>query len=603
MNNFTKHIAALTCFAVLIGSGCKKFLDQVPDDRQTIEQVFQSASASKSYLANIYNYIPDETDTWDRNAWGTNADEMLSSWGASLQVNAGNYGPANVVFDFWNNYYKGIRSATYFINHIDGNVEMKNNYGQALIDRYKAEARFLRAYYYFLILRSYGPCVIIGNQELPIDAPAGDLQLPRSPLDSCVDYIVSELDAVAPQLPLIPLSDQGVEDKQGNLGRATRGAALAIKARTLLYAASPIYNGNTEYANFKNIDGKQLISQNYDVNKWKKAADAAKVVIDLNQYSLYKNSSNDVIRTLRGIHLDPWNNEIIFARTNGDWRGRWDTHAEPREAGGWCGLAPTQEMIDAFFMKDGMSIIQSPLYTESGFTNDAGGRPIYNMYLNREPRFYAAITYNLATWQGGNMTSTRAIDLTFTGANTKKGVATDWSRTGYLIRKMVAPESNAGTNGNGATLYRPVPMFRLGEIYLNYVEALNEFSPGHADILTYLNAIRARAGVPGYGVSTVPGIDPLPLPANQAEARKLIRAERRIELAFECHRWFDIRRWKILQETTGALHGMDVSKSAADGFYTRVTADTRPYRQAFYLWPISQYEMDRGKMLVQNPNW
>jgi starch-binding outer membrane protein, SusD/RagB family len=586
-----KYTVLLWVIVLLTAGGCEKYLDQVPNDRITIEQVFQKKGPSEQYLANVYNYINDDYSQWDGNPWGANVDELVTSWTkyAPYSLNIGNISAGATSFDTWGNYYKGIRSATYFMNHIDKNVEILALNGQQQIDQYKAEARFLRAYFYFLLMRQYGPVVIIGETEIPADASAEAMQLPRSPYDSCVDYVVSELDKAAAGLPRIPSNNGQASDIE--YGRATVGMALAVKARLLLYAASPLYNGNADYAGFKNLNG----TASYDVNKWEKAADAAKAVIDLNLYSLYKDAGGDPIKSYQGIGLQAWNAEQIFNRKNNN-MSAWDVHCMPRQAGGWNGVGVSQEQIDAYFMSDGKPIGESSLYSESGFTT-VNGVQIFNMYINREPRFYASITYNNSMFQGGNMQSAKAISFYASSPNGKNGHPTDWSKTGYLVRKNVATQTNDGSGGNGTKYARPECLFRLGEVYLNYAEALNEYDPGNADILKYLNLIRTRVNVPEYGSAN------LPIPGSQADMRTRIWQERRVELAFETHRWFDTRRWKIAAQVMGSMHGMNINKDD-NSFYTRVVASEHLFRSpASYWFPISQYDMDRSKLVVQNPGW
>ncbi|UII19623.1 RagB/SusD family nutrient uptake outer membrane protein [Fulvivirga ligni] len=574
---------------IVVLTSCDDYLDQVPSDRQTIEEVFQKKATTEQYLANVYTYIRDDANQHETNPWTSNSDEMVVSWAKypTYQINIGRWDAASSPFSFWGAYYDGIRAATYFINHIDDNAEMQR-VSPDLIPQYKAEARFLRAYFYFMLMRQYGPVVIVGEDVLPVDVPASELQIARTPFDECVAYVVSEFDEAAKALPLVPTSI--------NYGRATRGAALAFKSRVLLYAASPLYNGNTDLANFKNQDGTPLISQSYDENKWQLAANAAKAVMDLNLYLLYKDPENDPIESYRGVLLEPWNDETIFARKDNSLTSE-DVHSNPRQAGGWNGMAPSQEMVDAYLMEDGLPISgtsfanPSPLYSESGFTDG-----IYNMYVNREPRFYASITYNNALWDGGTLKDPTPINFEVTGPNSATGHVTDWSRTGYLVRKNVSPFTNSGSGGTGEVFNRPLVLMRLGEIYLNYAEALNEYNPGNPDILTYVNMIRERAGVPLYG-------EDIPAPVGQDAMRDAIWRERRIELAFEYLRWFDIRRWKKAEQYIGHdMHGMDVFASG-DAFYTRVVAQERVFRKAYYWFPITQYELDRGKLIVQNPGW
>ncbi|HEY8958623.1 RagB/SusD family nutrient uptake outer membrane protein [Chitinophaga sp.] len=596
MLRYTRINILLLAAGILSFTSCKKFLNQVPDDRITMEEVFKKKATSEQFLASVYSYVPDEWEAIHNFPWVGTSDEADLTWSGSsnYQINIGNLSPANNSFEYWGSYYQAIRSATYFINHIDENNEIRNLSGQQLIDQYKAEARFLRAYYYFCLMRQYGPVILLGEDVIAPDAPAGNMQLPRSTYDDCVNYVVSELDKAAGVLPLVPQRNGQPNDAE--YGRATKGMALAVKARLLLYAASPLYNGNTDalLSSFKSAEGAPLISPVKDAEKWKKAADAAKAVIDLNIYGLYKDPSGDVIKTLEGIFFQGWNNEQIFVR-KGNGLSQWDVHCMPRQAGGWCGIGPTQEMIDTYFMSDGKLPSESPLYSQTGFTT-VNGEKIFNMYINREPRFYRDVTYNNSVWQGGTMQSPAPVSFFVSGPNGRNGHPTDFSKTGYLVRKNVGPTTNIGSGGNGQRQDRPAPLFRLAEIYLNYAEALNEYTPGNPDIVRYLNMIRERAGIPQYGAG-------LPLPGGQDEMRQKIRAERKVELAYEGHRFFDIRRWKIAPQVMGTMHGMDISKDG-DAFYNRVATMTpHLFMPSYYWWPISQYELDRDKKIIQNPGW
>jgi hypothetical protein len=578
---------AITTVSLLLNS-CGKYFDQVPDDRITIEEVFQKKYASEQYLANVYNYVKDQSNQWSDNPWVGNCDEMEVAWAKYnvFRLNIGSWTPTNGYFDTWVNHYQGIRSATYFMKHIGGNAEILRLDGRQKIDQYRAEARFVRAYLYFSILRQYGPAVIIGDDELPFDATDAALQLPRNSFEECTEYVAAELDSAAAVLPV-----DATEDR--DWGRATKGAALALKSRLLLYAASPLYNGNTEYASFKNADGKQLISQTFNREKWKAAADAAKAVIDMGRYSLYTASNGDPITSYRNIFFENWNNEIIFSRKSNGLTD-WDVHCSPRAAGGWCGLGVTQEMVDAYLMKDGLPVNKSPLYSESGFTDG-----IFNMYVNREPRFYASVLFHGKRFKGGNITNEREINFFKNGADGKYEGTEDFTHTGYLVYKNVSPNTN---RISGQWDNRPYIYFRLGEIYLNYAEALNEYdyNANLTETLKYLNLIRNRAGIPRYGE----GENALPIPANQEEMRTAIRSERRIELAFETHRWFDIRRWKQARTVMSSnIHGMNVNGSNAEEFFKRTDDGPRVWRDAYVWFPIPQWEIDRSKMVVQNPGW
>lgn len=598
--NYLFNIRNIICFLsilILVPSCQKGFFDQVPDDRITIEEVFNRRHESEQYLANVYARIRDEGNQWSLNPWIGVADEADMTWArdghGTYFINLGAWDSNSGYFQFWNHYYQGIRSASYFMQHIGGNEEiLRLSNGQQLIDQYRAEARFLRAYFYFCLLQQYGPIIILGNEVIAPDAPFSELQLPRNTFDECVDYIVSELDAVAQQLPMRHANASQDE------GRATRVMCMAVKSRLLLYAASPLYNGNTDYAGFVNQDGRQLISQQADASKWTKAAQAAKAIIDLGEFELYKvydqQGNIDPLVSYRDVLLQPWNKEHLFVRPN--WAiGEWEQHCSPRFANGWSGIGVTQTQVDAYFMANGKGINEEGSeYVEEGFATQATAYTTvgtYNMYVNREPRFYASVNYNGAFWinkSEGN----RVIEMHRTG-NSGIGGSWDFSRTGYTVRKNIHPNSNPRI---GQYVRRPQVMYRLGETYLNYAEALNESSPGHADIVRYVNLIRERAGIPG-----------LPVDLDQNEMRERIRAERRVELAFERHRYFDTRRWKIAINTDGGqFYGMNAEAGTHlqdPEFYKRTAYETRVFESKHYLWPIPQSELDRNQTLVQNPGW
>ncbi len=564
-------------------SGCN-FLDQVPDDFMTIDEAFQKKAETERYLANVYSYVKNEASQWADHPWGGASDELEITWQRYdvYKINIGNWNASNPPYNFWRAYYNGIRSATYFINHIDENNEIRTLDGQARIDQYKAEARFLRAYFYFMLMRQYGPAILIGDTEIPVDAPLSDFSRPRSAFDDCVEYVVSELDLAASVLPLVP-------DNSRDYGRATKGAALATKARLLLYAASPLYNGNTLFKDYKNPDGAMLISQTYDHEKWKRAADAAKDVIDLGIYDLYRDSEGDVMKSVKGSVQEPWNIEAIWVR-KGNTLTDWDIHCSVRRAGGWSGVGVTQEAVDAFFMEDGLPIDQSPLYYEEGFTDG-----VFNMYQKREPRFYASVLYNGQTYTGGELKDPTVIDFSYNGKDGKSGAGENYTKTGYLALKNIEP----GTNRLGNEFVeRPLVLIRLAEIYLNYAEALAEYGGNDTEVLRYLNLVRERAGVPAYGG----GANQIQVPSGSGLI-DVIRAERCVELMFECHRFFDMRRWMIAKGVMGDMHGMNVDANGYD-FFVRKKVSNHLWKDSYYWWPIQQYEMDRGDgKLVQSPGW
>ena len=585
---------------VFSNMSCSDFFNQVPDDMLTIEQVFQRRQYSEEYLANVYNYIPDESHRTSPIPWDPCSDDLDVTYDRpdynSYKMNLGNWNASSNYYEFWSKFYKGIRSATYFMQHIGENTEiLELPNGEDLIKQYIAEARFLRAFFYYNLLRQYGPVVIIGDEVIPGDLPptSAEMTLPRSSYEECVDYIVSELDLAAQDLPL-----HFTEQADNDYGRATQLMCMAIKSRTLLLAASPQFNGNDNYVDFKNKDGKQLVNITYDVKKWKRAADAALDIIKTGQCDLFKvydkEGKIDPYLSCRNVFLEAWNDEVIFARNNNS-LGAWERSATPRLANGYESMGATQQLVDEFEMANGKMINESGSgYVETGFSTVATAycpKGVYNMYVNREPRFYVNIAYNGAPWMNTSE-GQKIIQLYFTGNSGKKG-SWDFPRTGYIAIKNVHPNSNPRIN---QYIKRPYLIVRYTEILLNYIEALNECDPTHPDILKYLNQIRERAGVALIGTGL-----------NQQEMRRRIRHERRVELCFEQLRYFDTRRWLIAEQTDGGpFYGMnmDAGNSLTDEeFYKRTVFETRVFKKNYYLFPIPQSELDRNINMVQNPGW
>lgn len=598
----------MAVLVVCVSVSCTDFLNQVPDDRLTLNEAFSTRTSVEQFLANTYSEIPDEFDQRfvgyggrpNPGPWTGASDEAEYVWSFvfSNSMNIGAWDAnSGLINSLWSNYYRGIRSASFFLQNVDQCLEC----GPELITRYKAEARALRAIYYYYLMRSYGPVVVIGDEPIDPDAIYEDLQLPRTPFDEGVAYVVSELELAAQNLPVTPPNNN-------YHGRITRGVALGIKSNLLLLAASPLFNGNPDYAAMTNTDGVPLINQQYNEGKWEAAANAARDFIGQlvpNTYRLYRKNDSEgnfsPYLSTRDVMLDDWNDEIIFARV-GNFVNNRQYELTPFHSGaasenrGSGGLAATQNMVDAYFTANGRTIDDPQSgYQETGFSDfqapyDTAERETYNQWVNREPRFYVGITYNNSRWL--NTSPNEIVTETWYGGNSGRNIGgNDYSPTGYIVRKNM--HIGAWNSGN-----RTLVLMRLAEIYLNYVEALNEYSPDHPDILEYLNRIRNRAGIPEYGSAE------LGAPATQAEMREAIRRERRVELAFENSRFFDVRRWKIAAETdNGLIYGLDINAQNEQDFYNVVPFENRIFDQRHYLFPIPQSEININVELVQNTGW
>lgn len=606
-----KLLILLPIFILFTITGCKKYLQPLLDDQLTLDQVFQDRNQSDMYLASIYDYIPDNlffmyTNTDNPVFFATDDAKITYTTTESAKINAGSWSPSETGVSFyWTRYYQGIRAASIYIDKIPSNTQ----YSSTEIPNLVAQAKTLRAYYYFLLLRLYGPVVIL-DKAASTSVSASDLQYPRSPFDSCVNYIVSELDAATPDLPI-------TTSVTNDIGHVTQLFAMALKERVLLYAASPLFNGNSDYSTFVNADKTPFFSA-YDASKWKRASDAGKGLITLaraNGLNLYRENTAGVYdprKSYENTFTIRYNSEIIFSRppsSSSSGSTGIEQFGTPRQFNGGNNLCVTQELVDAFRTTNGKTIddINSG-YVETGFStaNDATTvSGTWNMYRNREPRFYAMITFNNSQWRAYGTTVNSKVELFYKGKSGKSGGGTAFSPTGYLLRKYIGVSSDdpltVGTtidvkNSKYSTTKNGI-VFRLGEFYLDYAEALNESTPGDPDILTYLNLIRDRGGIPILAGSYT-----------QDAMRILIRQERRIELALEAgNRYYDTRRWKIAMTALGGPKtGMNVDAGATatdPAFYQRTTFETRVFQLKNYLWPIPLNETYKDAKLVQNPGW
>ncbi|PKD20386.1 glycan metabolism protein RagB [Salegentibacter salinarum] len=596
-----KKIIILCCGLMML-SCSDDYLDQVPDDRLTFDETFSKQNTVRGYLANIYSRFPNEfsqryTTSANSGPWTGASDEAEYVWGFHMgnNLNIADWNATTQnVSNLWSNFYRGIRASTTLINSID----QCQNCSADIKEQYAAEARILRAFYYYNLMRSWGPILLMPETVVPTNANLDELGLERNSIDAVTNYIVSELDKGAEAL-------DGVNFDGQNAGRMSTPFAMAIKEKTLLFAASPLYNGNSDYSDLIDSEGNNLVPQSYDQQKWKKAADAAKAFIDKfvpSSFELYKEFNNDgslnPFLSVKNSTLEDFNVEIIYAIPRGNNSYQYDVTPlhigvagnSPTGAGG---LSVTQEMVDAFFTNSGRSIDDPQSgYRDSGFSDfqapdDFAPRTTFNPWTNREPRFYAGVTYNNRLWLNRNFGD--IVTTTWYSGNSGIQAGTnDYPPTGYIVRKKAAEDYGA----------RSLPYMRLAEIYLDYAEALNEYDPGNPDILKYVNLIRERAGIPEYG-----DVD-LPAPSGQDAVREAIHKERRIELFVENVRYFDARRWKIAEDAFGGdMHGKDVNARDEQEFYNTVVFEKRVFRPQDYLWPIPQDEINANPKLIQNPGW
>lgn len=622
----TLYICLMTLAAAMF-SACEKRLDVVPSETISSKDVLGNIVNAEKIWARLYNRTMQdfgliETGGYNGALLGACTDECKNHWEspAELAFNSGSWSPVSNPLDNWNGAYQVIRLADLLLENIDQSYipPDKIGYYQPRIPGYKADARFMRAYQYFELFRRYGAVPLV-TRSYDIDE-AGSVTNMRTPVDSVVDFIASECDAAAADLPL------NFNDSPSEIGRVTKGAALSLKAIVLLYAASPLFNGNTDYVDIKNPNGTQLFPQTKDNNKWKRAADAAKAVLDLNIYSLYNPNPGNPVDNYAQLFYSREYNETILPFLMGSGRGYEENFLpngrDAQSCGGHGKTSVFQTMVDAYEMSNGLPINDPHSgYASTGFWDGKiwDGKAyrqctnISNMYKDRDPRFYASIFFQYEYWDSAN--HKRPIKYAYYG--NANGASDGWPKsgtnneTGYGWRKWNNPAVNVKTS-NGTT-NRNYPMIRLPEILLAYAEAMNEYQAAPTqDIYDAVNKIRARVSMPAL---------PLRPEDNTKEGmRNRIRNEWRVEFAFENHRFWDVRRWMIATTVdNGNMYGMnarpsqqelqatglDVNSEAAGVavFYKPVVDQVRVFTSKHYLFPIPQIEVNKNPNLVQNKGW
>jgi starch-binding outer membrane protein, SusD/RagB family len=535
---------------------CRKTYESLPYEQLTDDYIWDThdsnATYASQYLSTVYAMLPVTYNRIGADFLDAASDDAVSSQTSKSNVEIMATGGITIFSnpdDSWANDYAGIRRATIFLNNF-GIVPLKDRSEKR---SWFGEARVMRAYFYWELVSRYGGIPLLGDSVRYLK---DNVDVPRSSFDKCIQYIVSECNRAIDSLRTDPVSDI-------QQGRWTKAGAMALKARVLLYAASPLYNGG-------NVGGEFTGYASVDANRWKLAADAAKNVIDLHLYTLEP--------VFQNIFISQKSPEVIFAHLKGLSTAVENANGPPgySAAPGQGNTSPTQELIDAFGMINGKPI-----------TDPASGYDAANPYANRDPRFAATILFNSAPWLSTSVE-------TFNGGVSKPGGTLTQTKTGYYLRKFMGDFVN---KTNYSNQYHDYIFLRYAEVLLNFAEARNEFSGPDADVYTAVEAIRQRAGLTPYTLDA--GL-------TKEAMRDIIRNERRKELAFEEHRYRDIRRWKIAAGIYNKpLHGINIIRSNNGSFtYSATNVLTTKFEAAkMYFYPIPYNEVVSNKSMVQNPGW
>lgn len=634
--SFACILSVLTCFFLL--TACSDFLDKAPDDQLTMEKVFSDKIRTEDWLASVYSSIPSPLWGYFKDyGYNVMGDDMVIpqewtqfGWNNVYAYTTANWSPILTWSpNSWVELPKRIRTGLIFLREV--RVIPEIGLTAEYVEQMKNEVRFLIAYYYSLMIELYGPIPFPVGIIYDVNTPTEEMMIGQSPYDEIVDWIDKELKDVSTKLP-------AVYTENNNWGRATAVMALAIRARTLLFAASPLFNGNPDFKDWKNETGVNLFKAEYDQNKWTRAAEAYKELIEMAHdagYELYKeynpDKTIDPFMSYYNMSLKRFsdgNKEILFGRPDNPLLRDFQGHHLPKGIGGNAGMGVTQELVDAFYMKNGLAPITgynedgSPIinpesgYVEKGFSPDkevrktrwpgggqatqedknAGVSPItlqgtYNMYCNREPRFYVSVIFN-ECWLG---VAGRRTEFLQGGRDT--GNTFDAPQNGYNVRKRISLEVFPREN---KFPYQPGILYRLAEAYLGYAEALNESQGPNDEVYKYVNLVRERAGIPGLKAGL-----------SREEMRSAIQQERRVEFNCEGIRIHDVRRWKLGEKYLDVkLYGMNFNgtkKSDDDSdpaaYYKRTFYKNRYFNKKMYLWPVPQTQMDINPNLRQAPGY
>jgi hypothetical protein len=632
-----KYFKIMFLAACLFCTASCNYLDIVPEGDPTLETAFSNRVNSEKYLFTCYSRQPNPAAVfssptlvggdeiwWDYDQWSDNTNP-----GRAIALG---YQNANNPYE---NYWDGQNGASSLFQAIrDCNIFLENIHKPYDMDEYEreqwiAEVKFLKAYYHFFLMQLYGPIPII-RENLPVSSTPDEVRVYREPVEEVTEYIVQLLDEAVPNLPMehiIPITDAG---------RPTKAIALSLKAKVLVWAASPLFNGNEEYSTFKDKRGRQLIpAGDPDIEKWKRAVVAIKNAIDtchLAKHALYSftpgplaNMSPEIQLnyTLRYAVTERFNPEIV-----------WPSTMNVGELQKWCmpllemanynaganELGATLKIAEQYYTRNGLPIDEDPEwdYANRYMTQTAGddykayiktGEITAKLNFDREPRFYASLGFDRGIYEGSGRTNESEYFFLQVRQGEISGMRSKGEHvvTGYHIKKLVNPESAWASQTNSLTqkLYS-YPIIRLTDLFLLYAEALNEVNGPSDEVYKWIDTVRRRAGIPGIEESYAKALSRYKnKPYEKETLREIIKRERLIELAFEGQRFWDLRRWKdAVKYYNEPVRGWNYKEVEIKDYYVVTTIwDKRVFNARDYLWPLSINSIIINSNLEQNPGW
>ena len=642
-----QKIFSIIAFSIL--TGCTDFLDVVPDNIATIEMAFNNRTNAEKYLATCYSYIPLYGAQRDNPGLTSGNDIWFYTMEDASFNNKWSFGIANGLqntSDPLNNYwdggnggkqlYRAIRDCNIFIENVSDRTKVAD-LDETERRRWIAEIKVMKAFYHYYLFQLYGPIPIV-DVNLPISAPEEEVRIKRDKIETVVSYIVDLINEAVTDLPL------KIYNEATEMGRITQPAALAIKAKTLLLAASPLFNGNTDYANFKDKDGEPFFPQTNDANKWKIASDACKEALDValkaghDLYDFKEETLENLPENLmysmnvRQAVTERFNKELVWG-CGKSYTYDLQCMCQPRillfhgEKQNTCkgAYSPTLDIAEMFYYNNGVPIEEDKEWAASNSYNNRyetavatatdkyfikEGYQTVKLHFNREPRFYGTLGFDGSSWYGHG--KEHADDLYYLEA--KKGQITgqsqlaNYSVTGYYAKKLVYYK-NIISESSAVIEEYPFPIVRLADLYLMYAEALNEATDNGEfvpkEVYDNIDIIRKRSGLEGVVDSwSKYSINP-EKPSTKEGMREIIRKERQIELALEGSRFYDLRRWKLARSTynNALVRGWSIDQETTEDYYVIRNIAQMKYVQKDYLWPLKYDDIINNPNLIQNPGW
>lgn len=642
MRNIYKSVLVILVAASV--QACN-YLDVVPDNIATLDMAFNTRTNAEKYLATCYGYVPCMSDL-NTNTGLVSGGELwyLKEHSTAYYNNTTSFSLArnmqnanDPLLNFWSggqggfSLFRGIHECNIFIENIERVPDM-DSFEKA---QWLSEVKVLKAYYIYFLMLHYGPVPLL-KENRAVDTELSDMLLERESIDNVTAYCVSLIDEALKSNALM----LNVNSVQTELGRITSPAAAAIKAKILVLAASPLFNGNEQLASLVNAKGHSLVSQTYDPEKWKLAAKACKDAIDLaheaglHLYHFEENMNYDPCPevmeelSLRGAITERFNSEIVWALGNNGTDGLQSLcspHLTTYSLGNrmWrsCSqLDPTLEMVEQFYTEHGVPIDEDKTFDYAGrysvkVTPDDPHRfakhySTIKLHLNREPRFYAYVGFDGGKWfsmEFNSVSDDAPADLKMRRGGIA-GVSDElYSPTGYVLKKIVSWR-NINTQASDVNYTYSFPIIRLADLYLLYAEALNNVKDEpDEEVYEYIQLVRDRAGLDESGslVDTWEQYSTNPTkPKSKTGMMDIIYRERMNELAFEGHRFHDIRRWKLGDVYLSTpIMGWSVLESEPEFFYQSREIFSRKFMPRDYLWPIKNADLYKNTKLVQNPLW